>query len=150
MSSQVYLPIGTKENKKSVLVSKGDILQLVTGEKVTFESMRRTKFTCLYNGRELLVPVYRNKRADTPFVTEKLGVDKEYLAKKVSPSKLKAGDLFYIDGYKESFLFKETFIKSGKQMIKAIDLASEKPFNIDPSCTLIKIDLNKLKKQLTT
>ena len=59
MSTQTYLPIGkTAKDVKRILVSKGDILQLVTGEQVTFESMRRTKFTCLYNGKGLVVPVF--------------------------------------------------------------------------------------------
>ena len=150
MKTQVYLPIGTKGNIKNYLVTKGDILQLVTGEKVTFDSMRRTKFLTKYNGKGLIVPIYKDRIGTIPFVTEVLGVDKTETLKKVKPSNLKLGDLFYISGHAKTFLFKENFTKSGKLKVKALDLASSKTFIIDATMDLVKLNLNQLKKQLST
>jgi len=150
MKTNAYLPIGTKENHSDKLVSTGDILQLVTGEKVVFIAMRRSKFEAKINGRGLIVPMYRDRMGSIPFVTEIVGIDKTALLKTIKPSTLKLGDLFYIAGHKETFLFKENFNRSGKLKVKALDLASNKTFTIDANMDLVKINLAASKKHLAT
>jgi len=147
MKTSAMLPVGEKSNY--VVVNKGDIIELVTGEKVTFVEMKRTKWFGQYNGKGIAVPVYRNRQTMLPYAKAVVGKDKSVL---VAPTKLtafKVGDLFFIEGHKETFMYKGQELKrGGKLVVKGRDLASGKNFNIDTDFKLIKLNLNKIKKEL--
>ena len=59
MSFHTLLPVGTSANYQKV--SKGDVVELITGEKVTFMEMKRSKWNGLMNGKGIIVPVYRKR-----------------------------------------------------------------------------------------
>lgn len=138
-----YMYIGTASNKKLEQVKKGDILQLVTGEKCTFLDMSRTRFSANINGKSYKVPVFRDKSGTTPFVTAIIGFDESVTASEVSHTDLKRGDLFSIDGHKEAFMFQEI---RGANVI-GLNIADQKPTRIRIGhFTLSKIDLDELRK----
>ena len=146
-SKRAYIQVGTSANHEAILVKEGDILQLVTGEKITFTGMRRTKFEGIMNGRSTIVPIWRNKYTNTPFVTAKLGVDKSVIVKPTNISAFKIGDLFKLEGSKETFLFGGTETSRGKQRINGIDLATGKSYRIGADMSMTKINLSKIKKE---
>jgi len=148
MITQAYLPVGTQGNVKRLLVKKGDIVKLCTGELVTFTEMKRVKFVGKMNGKGIQVPVYRNKYNDTPYIIEVTGKqDKAVLANRVKPTGLKYGNLFALEGHKETFMFTGTEVKRGQKKLIAIDLATGKRFTIGDGFTLVKINVPKIKKE---
>ena len=150
-TKSAFITIGTKEVNEEIRINEGDILKLVTGENVIFTSMRRTKFEAKLNGRALLVPVWRNKHTMTPFVTEKLGTDLSVIkVKKKTPiSSFKVGDIFSLDGSKETFMFNGTRVKrGGKKVVIGVDLASKTTFDIAEGMTFTKISIPLFKKEL--
>lgn len=147
MRTSAMLPVGEKSNY--VVVNKGDVIELVTGEKVTFVEMKRTKWFGQYNGKGIGVPIYRNKSTMLPYAKAVVGKDKSVL---VAPTKLtafKIGDLFFIEGHKETFMYMTQEAKrGGKLIVRGRDLASGKNYNIDAQMKLVKLNLNKIKKEL--
>lgn len=150
MKTSAYLPVGTSGNVKRVLVNKGDVLELVSGEKVTFTEMKRVRFIGKYTatGKGVSVPIYRNKYDSTPYVVKVTGEkDKKVLANRVKPTGLKYGNLFALEGHKETFMFIGTELKRGTQKLVGIDLATSRRFTIDPSFNLVKVNVPKVKKE---
>jgi len=148
MKTKAYLPVGTKEIKEDKLISKGDIVLLCTGEKVTFEEMKRTKFHGKLNGKGIVVPIWRDRLQTVPFISKVTGVkDKSVIIKSAPIDKFKFGQLFALEGHKETFMFVENTIKRNKKKTIAIDLATGKEFTIGGGFTVIKINLPKLKKE---
>lgn len=145
MKTKTVMPVG----KDMKIVEKGDILELVTGEKVTFMEMKRTKWVGRYNGKGIIVPIYRNQFSLEPFVKAVLGKDNSVLTPAVKITSMRAGQLFAIEGHKETFMFLNVETKrGGRPIIKGYDLATGKKYNIDADFKLVKIDVNKLKKEL--
>lgn len=141
------LPVGSDYKT----VEKGDIIELVTGEKVTFMEMKRTKWIGRFNGKGIGVPVYRDRNMTEPFAKAIVGKDKSVITTGAKLSAMKVGQLFAIEGHKETFMFVRTETKrGGKPIIKGYDLATSKMYNIDASFKLIKVDVNKLKRELIT
>lgn len=150
MATHAYLPFSTG----SELVSKGDIIELVTGEKVTFLEMKRTKWLGDLNGRRIIIPVYRIKPtgltdSGLPFAKAIVGRNEAVVTVSFKPNKLKFGDIFYLEGHKETFIFISNANKRGKSYIEARDLASSRNFTIDPSMTIVKVDLKKIKEEIS-
>ena len=146
-NTSAWLPVG--KECKSTLIKKGDLLNLATGETVTFMEMKRTKFLAQYNGRGLAVPIYRDRFGRIPFISEVLpGKDTSVLIKAVNPTKLKVGDLFFIEGNKETFMFIGNKIKAGREVVVGFDLASKKQYSIASTLTLGKLDLKAIKESL--
>lgn len=147
MRTSAMLPVGEKSNY--VIVNKGDIIELVTGEKITFVEMARTKWHGLMNGKGIVVPVYRNKREMIPFAKAVIGKDTTVIVPATKITAFKLGDLFFIEGHKETFMYKgQENKKGGKLVLKGRDLATSKIYNIDAQMTVVKINLNKIKKEL--
>jgi len=147
MSFHTLLPVGTSANYQKV--SKGDVVELITGEKVTFMEMKRSKWNGLMNGKGIIVPVYRNRTTLQPFIKAVIGRDESVIKPAANISKIKPGQLFYLEGHKETFMFISTDVKrGGKKIVKGYDLASGKTYNIDAMMKLIPVDVNKLKKEL--
>jgi hypothetical protein len=147
MKTSAMLPVGEKSNY--VIVKKGDILELVTGEKITFVEMARTKWHGLMNGKGIVVPIYRNKSLGIPYVKAVIGKDASVIVPATKINTFKPGDLFFIEGHKETFMYKgQENKKNGKLIIKGRDLATTKIYNIDAMMKVVKIDLNKIKKEL--
>jgi len=100
------LPIGKKDDFKFVSVKKGDLLKLVSGETVTFDEMKRTRFTAVYNKRGLSVPLYKDRSACTPYILEVVGHNASAASPKpVSPGSLVPGNLFILEGKKGTYMF---------------------------------------------
>lgn len=149
MKNNAYLPVGKTDDYKTVLINRGDIIKLVTGETVTFIEMKRTKFIAKLDGRELNVPVWRNRQQTTPFISELTkNVDKTVMLKTVAPTSLSIGDLFSCEGSKETFMFAGENLKRRKSGITGIDLATRKRWNIDSSVNLMPIDLTRIEHKL--
>lgn len=146
MKTSAYIQVGTKEDKKAMLIKAGDVLQLVTGEKVTFVEMKRTKFHGKLNGKTIIVPVYRDRSGSTPFVTAVVGKDTSVIVKKTPITGFKVTDLFSLEGSKETFMFLGTSVKrGGKKVVQAMDVASGRQWNIAADMAMIKINLTKVK-----
>ena len=131
-------------------VTKGDIIELVTGEKITFVEMKRTKWSGQLNGKGVLVPLYRSKfmaTMENSYAKALVGKDDSVITKSFDSKKLKFGDLFYIEGHKEAFMYISEKEKKGKVFVWARDLASKRTFTIEPAMTIVKIDLNQLKEE---
>ena len=149
MNTSAYLPVGP--DCKTTRISKGDILKLATGETVTFTEMKRTKFHASYNGRGLVVPIYRDRFGRVPFITEVLpGKDTSVMIKKANPNKFKIGELFFIEGHKETFMFAGNKIKSGREVLVGLDIATKKTWTIGVDMPIGKIDLKAVKDSLPT
>jgi hypothetical protein len=147
MKTSAYLPVGTQENNKTVLINKGDVVKLCTGELVTFTEMKRVKFVGKLDGRGIQVPVYRNKYDNTPYILEVTGKkDKKVLEARVKPTGLKYGNLFALEGHKETFMFVGTEVKRGKNKLVAIDLATGKQFGIGEGFDFVKVNVPKIKR----
>ena len=147
MKEAAYLPIGTLEGHERKLVTKGDVLQLCTGEKITFTEMKRVKFHGIMEGRETIVPIWRNRMKTQPFVKAIVGRDDSVITVSADVQAFTPGELFSLEGHKETFMYKERDLNSGK--IRAIDVATKKSWRIDPSFTFVKINIEELKKELT-
>jgi len=147
MKTKALLPVGEKSNYQ--MVERGDIIELITGEKVTFVEMKRTKWFGQFNGKGIVVPIYRNRITMVPYAKAIIGKDKSVITVGAKLSTMKLGQLFSLEGHKETFMFIKTETKrGGKPIIKGRDLATGKTYNIDAAFKLIKIDINKLKKEL--
>jgi len=146
MKNAAYLPIGTLEENTIKLITKGDVLQLCTGEKITFTEMKRVKFHGVMNGRGTIVPVWRNHLKTQPFVKAIVGRDESVITVSANLQQFTAGELFSLEGHKETFMYKERDLNTGK--IRAIDVATKRSWRIDPSFTFVKIDIEELKKKL--
>lgn len=148
MKTKAYIPVGTQKSQERKLVEKGDVLKLVSGEEVTFLEIRRTKFMGVMNGRNILVPLYRDRSFTTPYVVSVLNKkDKSVIVKSADFKKFKVGQLFSLEGHKETFMF-VGFSNRKANKIEGLDLSSGKRFTIDPGLTFKKIDINKVKKEL--
>jgi len=149
MRSGALLPIGEKGKAKYEMIKKGDIVKLVTGEEIVFMEMKRTKWNGKLNGRGIIVPLYRDRAATEPFIKAIIGRDESVLVKATNPTKLKLGDIFFLEGHKETFMyFGNKTKRGGRPIVMGRDLASGKNYNIDAEMTMVKIDLNKIKKEL--
>jgi hypothetical protein len=151
MTKATLLPVGTKQNPFWKPVIKGDVVELVTGEKVTFIEAKRVWWRGQFNGKGIRVPLYRDRMHTEPYILKIVGRDESVMPKAVNPTKLKFGELFFLEGHKETFLFVGDKTKrGGRKVMTARDLATRKNYTIDPNMTFVKIDLNKLKKELKT
>ena len=146
MKTSAHIPIGTLEENDFKLVNKGDVLQLCTGEKVTFTEMKRVKFHGIMNGRGTIVPIWRNHLKTQPFVTEVVGRDESVITVSADLKGFTPGELFSLEGQKETFMYKERDLDTGK--IKAIDVATKRVWKIDANFTFVKIDLEDVKNEL--
>jgi hypothetical protein len=150
MIDRAYLPVGDKGIYGYKDLKKGDVVKLITGEEVVFLEMRRVKWTGRYNGRGLNVPIWRDRAQTEPFITAIIGRDESVIVKPINPSKLKIGDIFFIEGHKETFMFYGDKItpRTGQKYIMGRDLATGKKYSIEAAMKLVKVDLNELKKEL--
>jgi hypothetical protein len=145
--ASAMLPVGTQSTKKLRNVRPGDVLLLVTGDKVVYEDMRRTKFTGKYlaTGKGVIVPVYRDRSGTTPFIVDIVDFKEPEKKPTIASAKMKFGELFGLEGnHKEVFMYVGLSSKRGKAVIKGIDLKSKRVFNIDPSFTLVKVDIKTI------
>lgn len=151
MRTSAMLPMGTNGNVKTQMVSKGDILELADGTQMAFMEMKRVKFIakCQKTGNNYQVPIWRDRFQTTPFVVKNTGKkDKSLFANQVKKTSLKYGDLFSLDGKKETFMFLENTTKRGGQpVMKAINLADGRTFTIGEGFTLTKVNLAKIKRE---
>ena len=135
------LPIGTRDQYTFQTVKKGDILRLVTGEKCTYLSMSRTRFSGVLNGKPYKIPVYRDKSMTTPYVVSIDGFDESVNANKVEHTDLEPRQLFALDGMKETFMFKEVI----GNRIMAINIATNLPARIRiGDFTIKKVNLDDI------
>lgn len=149
MARFTYFPVGAPGKIDYVSVSTGDVIELVTGEKVTFNEMKRTKWNGTLNGKGIIVPIYRDRMGTVPYAKAIVGRDESVIVKSTPISKFKVGDLFYLDGHKETFMYAGTKQKrGGKEVVWARDLATKKMYTIQIGMTMVKIDLNQAKQDL--
>ena len=149
MAETAWIPVGEKDDYKSVLITKGDVLRLVTGEKITFTDMKRVNFHGKINGRPTRVPIWRNSLKTKPFIAEKLDErDESVITISANIQGFIAGDLFALEGSKETFMYKGQELKRGRQVVKAIDVATGRPWAVDTDMTFIKIDLEERKEKI--
>jgi hypothetical protein len=150
LNTSALLPVGEAGKSKWEMISKGDVVKLVTGEEVTFMEMKRSKWVGRYNGKGIGVPLYRDHAQTKPFITAIVGRDESVIVKGIAPSKLKLGDLFSLEGHKETFMYFGDKItpRAGKKYLMGRDLSSGKNYTIEAGMKILKIDLNKLKKEL--
>jgi hypothetical protein len=150
MRTSVYLPVGTKGNVTRELISKGDVVELATGEKVTFMEAKRTRWLGRYNDKGLGVPFYRDRLQTTPYILAVVGRDESVIVKGTDPTKLTPGDIFSLEGHKETFMYtgEKTRPRSAKKYITGKDLASGKKYTIDAKMKILKVDIDKLKREL--
>ena len=149
MKTSAYLPVGTAGNYETKRINKGDVLLLATGEKVTFTEMKRVKFHAIMNGGGIQVPTWRNRHNETPYIKEVVGRDESVMTVSADIQAFTAGELFALEGHKETFMFDTLDYKRGKEIIKAIDIATGKPWSIGTQgFTYVKIDIEELKSKL--
>ena len=145
MKTQAYLPF---PDNKRLLVKKGDVIELITREKATFIEMKRTKWHGSIDGRLTVIPVYRNSHSFLPYQKAIVGTDKSVIAKVVKPTTFKFGDLFFLEGHKETFMFFSTETnRSGKKIVNGKDLASGKMYSIGYTMPMVGINVNKIKRE---
>ncbi len=148
MGISALLPVGNKLNSTTKLINKGDVVKLITGELVTFIEMKRTKFVGKMDGRAINVPIYRNPVLGVPYIAEVTGdKDDSVITKTSNINRFKYGQLFALEGHKETFMFVENIIKRGKQKTKAINVASNKTYILGEGFDIIKINIPKMKKE---
>jgi len=148
MKTSAYLPVGTAEDQEMKVITKGDVVQLCTGEKVTFTEMKRVKFHGIMNGGGIQCPIYRNKGTFQPYITAIVGRDESVMTVSAEVESFTAGELFSLEGHKETFMYKGKEIKRGKEILKAVDVATGKGWNIGTTgFTYVKIDLEELKNK---
>lgn len=133
MATTALLQIGPKWE----MIKKGDIIKLVNGQIFTFLEMKRTKWVGKdKDGKSWLI--------HTP-AKEIIGFDESVKEALVAPTKLKLGELFAIDGKRDTYMFK-TMAPTGK--IKAVNIADGSNWTIDSAFNIKKIDIKKLKEEL--
>ncbi len=139
------LPVGKKDNFKFVSVKKGDLLKLVTRETVTFEEMKRTRFSAMLED-PLSVPLYRDRGACTPFVLEVVGHNTSAATPKpASPGSLVPGNLFVLEGKKGTYMFE----RETPGTIHGWDISTKKSYSIRKSdFNIVRIHLEKIYKEL--
>ena len=142
MKTTAIMPVG---DKKMVVVERGDILELVTGEKAIFVEMKRTKWVGCIGDKTWNIPIYRNKYSEEPYAKALIGKDNSVVSVGAKPTSMKLGTLFAIEGHKETFMYAGVERKREKVAIVGIDLASGKRFRIDSGFKFFPVDLNKIK-----
>jgi len=149
MKDKAFLPVGTENNHEMKLVKKGDVLLLVDGTKITFTEMKRVKFWGKIGKQEnfTIVPIWRNRSQNKPFVTEILGRDESVITKTADIKGFTPGELFSLEGHKETFMYKGKTFKGSRERVAAIDVASGRGITIDLGFTFIKIDIEELKEK---
>jgi hypothetical protein len=146
MKTYATLPVGNnKKDTKMLSITRGDILELVTGEKAVFMEMKRTKWVGRIGNKIWNIPIYRNKYSLEPYAIARVGKDTSVISVGAKPATMKAGQLFSIEGHKETFMYVGLEKKGQKMAIVGIDLASGKRFRIDQSFKFFPINLNTLK-----
>lgn len=146
MKTYASLPVGKSKNDAKMLsVSRGDILELVTGEKAIFMEMKRTKWVGRIGDRTWNIPIYRNKYSLEPYAIARIGKDDSVMSVGAKPTSMKAGTLFSIEGHKEAFMYVGLEKKGQKMAIVGIDIATGKRYRIDPSFKFFPVDLNAIK-----
>lgn len=149
MKSVAFFPVGPVGKIEYKTVSKGDVIELVTGEKVTFNEMKRSKWNGFLNGRGIIVPIYRDRMGTIPYAKAIVGRDESVMVKSTPVNKFNFGDLFYLEGHKETFMYAGTKEKrGGRPVVYGKDLATGRMFNIAIGMTMVKIDLNQTKREL--
>lgn len=152
-----FLPIGTKGKITRITIKTGDILLLADGSKVIFNELKRTKwngqtYDQLGTNRRTIVPVWRDRMQTVPFIREIVGFEPKIIkvVKTTPATKFKFGELFSIDGHKETFMYVGlTTKRGGKEIVRGIDMATKRTFNIEASMKLIKFSINDIKKLAT-
>jgi len=145
MKTKTFFPFNEGGSK---LVSKGDVIELVSGEKIVFLETRRTKWLGKFNGKNVVVSFY-GKFHGLPTAKAIVGRDETVLEPTLNPKFLKKGDIFALEGCKETFMFIGHKTKKSKiPTIQAKDLASKKIFNIGAEMQIIPINLEEFKKSL--
>jgi len=140
MATKAYLEFS---NGKTEIVTKGDVIELIDGHKMTFIEMKRTKWIGSdETGKKYNVPVYKDRNMTMPYAKSIIGKNENVIIKN-QLNTLKNGDLFAIENAKQSFMFKEKTTK-----VIAIDLATGTTWRIGLECNFTKIDLNKLKEKV--
>lgn len=142
--TKAFLPVGTRTKNEITLIRKGDVLTLANGDSAIFVSMRRTKFEAIIKGKTLIVPMWRDTNKKTPFVVNINGRDESVIAPKIDISSFTKGQLFGMEGQKETFMF-IGFTPTGK--VQGLDLVTKKTFNIATNFTFIKIDIDEVKRK---
>ena len=143
MSTKVILPFSSGNSE---IVSKGDVIELADGSKFTFIEMKRTKWVGSSEaGKRFNIPVYRDRMQTIPYAKAIVGKN-ETIVVKTQLNELTPGDLFALENAKQTFMFKET--KASK--VVGIDIATGNSWTISTTCTFKKIDINELKKSLTS
>ena len=146
MKTYATLPVGKSKNDTKMLsVSRGDILELVTGEKAIFMEIKRTKWVGRIGDKTWNIPIYRNKYTFEPYAIARIGKDNSAISTGAKPTSMKAGTLFSIEGHKETFMYVGLEKKGQKMAIVGIDLATGKRFRIDPGFKFFPVDLNAIK-----
>jgi len=145
MGTQAYLPLSNDETK---LIKKGDIIELITGEKATFIEMKRTNWIGKMDGKTYNIPVWRDKSQRTPYAKEVVGKDESVIIKSFDPLKLNPGQLFTTENSKETFMFKGIENGRGKTKVKGIDIGSGNNWKFNLNCTFIPVNVSKMKKEL--
>lgn len=136
------LPIGKKDKFKYESVNKGDLLKLVTGETVTFEEMKRTRFAArMPNKGGVSVPCFRDRGCTIPYVTEIIGHNPKAAPKVVNASSLEPGALFYLEGKKGTYMF----LKEDTKNIHGLELSTQKSYRIRKGdFNLIRVHLKEV------
>jgi len=148
MKTSAFIPVGPVGNVTTKRVNKGDVVKLVTGELVTFTEMKRVRFIGKLDGKGISIPLYRDRMQTKPYVVEVTGQkDKEVLANRVKPTGLKYGNLFALEGHKETFMYVGSTLKRGEKKLVGIDLATGRRFTIGTGFVLVKVNIPKIKRE---
>ena len=131
-------------NNEMLIVKRGDIIETIAGDRITFIEMKRTKWVGKEGSRNVLVPLYRDRMGTTPYAVKIDGFDNSVNAAIIAPTKMKLGDLFAIVGKREVYMF--NCIEKGK--IKAVGVSDDTRWTIDPSFDLRIIDIKKVKEKV--
>lgn len=136
--------IPSRKNSKNIYitVNPGDVLRLHTGERATFIEKKRINFIGEVNGTR-----YNIRMIDytgMPTIECKVGFDSKYKVEAIGSSQLIKGDLFKIDGKNQTYMF--NYIKGNT--VHAINLADGHGWDLGVNNTLVKLDIDKIKKNL--
>jgi len=138
------LPVGKKDNFNVVRVNRGDKLKLITGETVTFEVMKRTRFSVMSDKGRMSVPVYRTRNQSTPFIVEVVGHDTKAVPKKVVVGTLIPGNLFKIEGKRGTYMFE----RKTKKNIHGWDISTRQSYNISKTFNIVQLHMDTIYKEL--
>lgn len=153
MSTSAYLPVGTVGNVKTTLINKGDEIMVDGngGPKLyTFIEMKVKYFLAKEKSTGVTWKIPKWRLTDRmPAIIKKTGkTDKSVFGSIVKKNGLKYGDLFALDGKKETFMFLENTTKrTGKSVMKAINLSDNTTFTIGEGFVLKKVNLAKIKRE---